>query len=90
MIDHDKRYEMTDDYLRALYKLWEGSWPDDAVKFDVANDVYADPTSTREIYRDGSFYQLDTRCIVPQVRSLYYFFSNLELLRELGHPLSTW
>ncbi|CZR60404.1 related to thermophilic desulfurizing enzyme [Phialocephala subalpina] len=64
-IDHDKRYEMADDYLRALYKLWEGSWSDDAVKFDIANDVYADPAKIREIHHDGPFYKLDTRHIVP-------------------------
>ncbi|RDW83006.1 hypothetical protein BP5796_04497 [Coleophoma crateriformis] len=23
IIDHDKRYDMADDYLKALYKLWE-------------------------------------------------------------------
>ncbi|PVH80653.1 HK97 family phage prohead protease [Cadophora sp. DSE1049] len=64
-IDHDKRYEMADDYLRALYKLWEGSWSDCAVKFDVENDVYADPDKVREIHHEGPYYKLDTRHIIP-------------------------
>ena len=65
IVDHDKRYEMADEYLRVLYKLWQGSWSDDAVKFDVSNDVYADPAKIREIHHDGPFYKLDTRHIVP-------------------------
>lgn len=64
-VDHDKRYEMADDYMRALYKLWEGSWSDDAVKFDTASDVYADPAKIREIHHDGPYYKLDTRHIIP-------------------------
>ena len=30
-IPHDRRYELADEYLDVLYKLWEGSWDDDAV-----------------------------------------------------------
>lgn len=42
-IDHDRCYEIADEYLDVLYKLWEGSWEDDAVIQDVANRVYTDP-----------------------------------------------
>jgi alkanesulfonate monooxygenase SsuD/methylene tetrahydromethanopterin reductase-like flavin-dependent oxidoreductase (luciferase family) len=56
---------MADDYLRALYKLWQGSWADDAVLLDEANDIYADPTKVREIHHNGPYYQLETRHIVP-------------------------
>ena len=30
---------------RSLYKLWEGSWEDDAVVADVERDVYTDPAT---------------------------------------------
>lgn len=40
---HDVRYEMADEYLNLIYKLWEGSWSDDAIIKDAENDVYADP-----------------------------------------------
>lgn len=73
-INHDKRYEMADDYLRALYRLWEGSWSNDAVKFDVAYDVYAGPAKIREIHHDGPFYKLDTRHIVPPSPQRVPFF----------------
>ena len=33
-VDHDKRYEIADEYLDVLYKLWEGSWDDDAIIAD--------------------------------------------------------
>ncbi len=29
--DHDGRYEVADEYMDVVYKLWEGSWEDDAV-----------------------------------------------------------
>jgi alkanesulfonate monooxygenase SsuD/methylene tetrahydromethanopterin reductase-like flavin-dependent oxidoreductase (luciferase family) len=33
-IPHDERYIMADEYMTALYKLWESSWRDDAVVKD--------------------------------------------------------
>ncbi|KAF2115390.1 putative dibenzothiophene desulfurization enzyme A [Lophiotrema nucula] len=41
-VEHDKRYEIADDYLRCLYKIWESSWADDALKEDAKEEVYAD------------------------------------------------
>ena len=40
---HDERYDRADEYLEVLYKLWEGSWDDDAVRRDRAARVFADP-----------------------------------------------
>ena len=33
-VEHDARYDLADEYLEVLYKLWEGSWDDDAVVRD--------------------------------------------------------
>ena len=33
-VEHDRRYDQADEYLQVLYKLWEGSWEDDAVLND--------------------------------------------------------
>ncbi|ROT36083.1 bacterial luciferase-like protein [Sodiomyces alkalinus F11] len=63
-IPHDERYEQADEYLRVLYKLWEGSWADDAVSPDPENDSYADPDKIRTIHHHGKFFDLDTRHIV--------------------------
>lgn len=57
--DHDSRYDRADDYLEVLYKLWEGSWDDDAVRADRLARVYADPAKVRAIRHDGPYYKVD-------------------------------
>jgi FMN-dependent oxidoreductase (nitrilotriacetate monooxygenase family) len=52
-VDHDTRYEIADEYLDVLYKLWEGSWDDDAVIEDRENNIYADPSKVRYIDHEG-------------------------------------
>ncbi|KAF2706361.1 DszA family xenobiotic compound monooxygenase [Pleomassaria siparia CBS 279.74] len=54
-VDHDTRYENADEYLRILYKLWEGSWADDALIEDREKGIYADPSKIRTINHDGRF-----------------------------------
>ncbi|KAF3766549.1 Nitrilotriacetate monooxygenase component A/pristinamycin IIA synthase subunit A [Cryphonectria parasitica EP155] len=63
-IDHDERYRQADEYLRVLYKLWEGSWANDAINPDAENDSYADPDKIRTIHHHGKYFNLDTRHIV--------------------------
>lgn len=63
-IDHDERYAQADEYLRVLYKLWEGSWADDAIEADVAADTYANPDKIRQINHHGKYFHLETRHIV--------------------------
>ncbi|KAK8129058.1 hypothetical protein PG984_010166 [Apiospora sp. TS-2023a] len=63
-IEHDQRYAQADEYLRVLYKLWEGSWADDAISPDPEHDSYADPDKIRTIKHDGKYFHLDTRHIV--------------------------
>ncbi|MET0179631.1 MAG: LLM class flavin-dependent oxidoreductase [Novosphingobium sp.] len=57
-VPHDHRYEIADEYLDVLYKLWEGSWDDDAVVVDRANRVYADPEKVRYIDHQGEHFQV--------------------------------
>jgi FMN-dependent oxidoreductase (nitrilotriacetate monooxygenase family) len=52
-IPHDQRYAIADEYLHVLYKLWEGSWDDDAVVIDRENRVYTDPAKVRYIDHVG-------------------------------------
>jgi len=56
---HDDRYDVADDYMEAVYKLWEGSWDDDAVVGDRAAGLYADPARVRAIHHHGPYYQVD-------------------------------
>lgn len=57
--DHDLRYDQADDCLELLYKLWEGSWDDDAVIRDRGARVYTDPAKVRVIRHDGPFYRCE-------------------------------
>ncbi|MDD9269628.1 LLM class flavin-dependent oxidoreductase [Paenibacillus sp. GCM10023248] len=58
MIKHDDRYEIAEEYLDVSYKLWEGSWEDDAVIRDVENGVYTDPDKVHLINHEGKFFKV--------------------------------
>jgi FMN-dependent oxidoreductase (nitrilotriacetate monooxygenase family) len=57
-VAHDDRYEIAEEYLDVLYKLWEGSWDDDAVIRDRENRVYTDPSKVRYINHVGANYRV--------------------------------
>ncbi|BDD60137.1 hypothetical protein MAP00_005297 [Monascus purpureus] len=63
-VEHDKRYEIVDEYLRVLYKLWEGSWADGALREDNAIGVYADPSQIRRVRHHGAHFRVDGRHIL--------------------------
>lgn len=63
-IEHDERYAQADEYLRVLYKLWQGSWADDWLSEDKENDAYADPDKIRTIKHEGKYFHLESRHIV--------------------------
>jgi len=56
---HDDRYDLAEEYMELVYKLWEGSWEDDAVKLDRQNGVYADSSKVHVIHHHGQQYQVD-------------------------------
>ncbi|MDH4146941.1 MAG: LLM class flavin-dependent oxidoreductase [Acidimicrobiia bacterium] len=55
---HDERYDRADDYLEAVYKLWEGSWEEDAVVCDRNTGVYADPAKVHPVDHHGPYYDV--------------------------------
>ncbi len=57
-INHDNRYDIADEYLDVVYKLWEASWEDDAVVVDKKKGIYADPEKVHDINHDGEFYKV--------------------------------
>ncbi|KAL3425087.1 Dimethyl-sulfide monooxygenase 2 [Phlyctema vagabunda] len=63
-IDHDERYLQADEYLRVLYKLWEGSWANDAIIENAEADEYIDPDKVRTIKHQGKYHSLESRHIV--------------------------
>ena len=56
---HDERYAVAEDYMEVVYKLWEGSWADDAVVADINSGVFTRPERVRKVQHDGPHYNLD-------------------------------
>ena len=59
IMEHDDRYDLGDEFMDAVYALWEGSWADDAVQADRASGIYADPARIRAIHHAGRQYKID-------------------------------
>lgn len=55
---HDDRYDLADEYLDVVYKLWEGSWEDDAVLRDTERGIYADPAKVHPINHVGKHFDV--------------------------------
>ena len=72
---HDDRYDLADEYMEILYRLWEESWAADAVKRDRASEIYADPARVKRITHQGRQYRLDAPHLVepsPQRTPVLY------------------
>jgi long-chain alkane monooxygenase len=59
MLGHDARYELADEYLEVLYKLWEGSWEEDALLADRATGLHADPSKIHKINHVGEHFKVE-------------------------------
>jgi FMN-dependent oxidoreductase (nitrilotriacetate monooxygenase family) len=57
-LEHDDRYDYADEYLEVLYKLWEGSWEDDAVVRDTESGIFTDPSKVHSIGHSGKHFQV--------------------------------
>lgn len=54
-VPHDKRYDLADDYMDLVYKLWEQSWADDAAVRDKVARVFTNPERVRKIAHEGHY-----------------------------------
>ncbi|KAK8015209.1 Dimethyl-sulfide monooxygenase [Apiospora arundinis] len=57
-IPHDERYARAHEYMDVVYKLWEGSFRDDAVVADVQTGVYIKPDAVRSIHHEGKYFKV--------------------------------
>ena len=57
-VPHDERYRMADEFMEVVYKLWEGSWEDDAVVRDRAAGIYVDPAKVHPVGHRGKYYRV--------------------------------
>ncbi len=55
---HDNRYEVADEYVEVLYKLFEGSWEDDAVVRDRQGRIFTNPDKVHEIGHKGAHFEV--------------------------------
>lgn len=56
--DHDQRYDFGEEYLEVLYKLFEGSWEEDAVIRDRKTGLFTDPDKVHEIRHQGKHFNV--------------------------------
>ncbi|KAJ4305058.1 hypothetical protein N0V90_000588 [Kalmusia sp. IMI 367209] len=56
-VPHDQRYAKADEYLELAYKIWEGTWQDEAVVKDAKSGVFSDPKHVRAISHEGAFFK---------------------------------
>ena len=56
---HDERYAWADEYVDVTYKLWEGSWEEDALLQDAETGVHADYDKVHRINHQGPRYQVE-------------------------------
>ncbi|RWR27702.1 LLM class flavin-dependent oxidoreductase [Sinirhodobacter populi] len=57
--NHDERYDRAEEFLELTYKLWEGSWEDEAILRDKAGRRFADPSRVHTIRHKGKWFDLD-------------------------------
>ncbi|KAL4733791.1 luciferase-like domain-containing protein [Aspergillus similis] len=57
-IPHDERYNRAHEYMEVMYKLWEGSFRDDAVVKDRETGVYIAPDAVRQIHHVGKYFKV--------------------------------
>jgi FMN-dependent oxidoreductase (nitrilotriacetate monooxygenase family) len=57
-LSHDERYDLADEYMEVVHKLWEESWEDGAVINDKERGVYADPSRIHPINHEGKYFKV--------------------------------
>jgi len=72
---HDERYEMAEEYMEVVYKLWEGSWEVDAIQRNKETGIVTDPTKVHPIHHQGKYYKVPgfLSCFPSQQRTPVIF-----------------
>ena len=55
---HDNRYEVAEEYVEVLYKLFEGSWEEGAVVRDREKRIFTHPEKVHEIGHKGKYFEV--------------------------------
>lgn len=62
---HDERYEMAEEFVDVVTKLWE-SWDADAMVIDEEREIFADPAKVRPIHHEGKYFRSRGPLSAPQ------------------------
>jgi FMN-dependent oxidoreductase (nitrilotriacetate monooxygenase family) len=57
-LPHDERYAIAHEYMDVVYKLWEGSFRDDAVLADRETGTYIASDAVRQILHKGKYFEV--------------------------------
>ncbi|WP_321897153.1 LLM class flavin-dependent oxidoreductase [Burkholderia cepacia] len=57
-LPHDNRYDLADEYMEVVYRLWEESWEDGAARRDRETVTFADPARVHEIRHEGPHFSM--------------------------------
>ncbi|EXJ90261.1 hypothetical protein A1O1_03360 [Capronia coronata CBS 617.96] len=61
IIPHDERYVVADEFMDAVYKLWESSWAPDSVILDKTTGMGFDPDKIQRIEHKGKYFGVSAR-----------------------------
>lgn len=57
-LGHDERYDIAEEYMEVMYKLWEGSWEDGAVQRNKETGVFTDASKVHPIGHEGKYFKV--------------------------------
>jgi long-chain alkane monooxygenase len=55
---HDNRYEVAEEYVEVLYKLFEGSWEEGAIVRDREKRIFTNPDKVHEIGHKRKYFEV--------------------------------
>ncbi len=58
-LPHDERYAKGAEFMEVVYKLWEGSWENDAVVRDKAKGIFARPEKIHKVRHEGKYFRME-------------------------------
>lgn len=59
LVEHDDRYDWAEEYTEVVYKLWEGSWEEDALLRDKQRGIFSDAARIHKINHVGKRYRVE-------------------------------
>jgi FMN-dependent oxidoreductase (nitrilotriacetate monooxygenase family) len=58
-VSHDIRYDIAEEFMTIQYDFWEGSWEDDALRYDREAGVFTDPAKVHRVVHDGEYFRVN-------------------------------